>query len=223
MSVKDALKSFVSDKLADSGTQFKTELSERIASDLDVAKKEIAMQMFSDVQEEDVSEAKRKGPPKIDPNNFWYRKQQGKLTDAEKKEIGADADGKRKIKNMKARDKRRAAKGLREENKVHDKKEPKQSDAAWELELFAENEYSLYRQKESIQKNLSKRWKKGQYDSKLAAKLWTYWMDNAAKAYVSQMGTENYPNIGKPAVRKEAAVHMEWNYRQELEIGNFTG
>ena len=53
-----------------------------------------------------------------------------------------------------------------------------------ELYLFAINDADLYRQqRESIEKNLQKRFDAGTYDRNKAVKLWTYFANNAAKKY----------------------------------------
>ena len=53
-----------------------------------------------------------------------------------------------------------------------------------ELYLFAINDGDLYRQqRESIEKNLQKRFDAGTYDRNKAVKLWTYFANNAAKKY----------------------------------------
>ena len=67
----------------------------------------------------------------------------------------------------------------------------KQADhqAARELQLYADNTFELYRQKQDIEANLERRVKRGTYDSKKAPKLWRYWMDSAAKRYHKEFGS----------------------------------
>lgn len=60
--------------------------------------------------------------------------------------------------------------------------------AAAELDLYAENEASLYNQKMSIIKNIQRRLKSGKYDHSKAPKLWAYWVESAAKAYAKEFG-----------------------------------
>jgi len=59
-----------------------------------------------------------------------------------------------------------------------------QSHETHELYLYALNDADLYRQqRESIEKNLQKRFDAGTYDRNKAVKLWTYFASNAAKKY----------------------------------------
>jgi hypothetical protein len=96
------------------------------------------------------------------------------------------------------------------------------SDEAQELVLFGENDSDLYRQRTvPIQKNLSKKFVKGVYDSQLAVKLWKYWADDAAKRYSAQHSTGNdWKQIFSVSDRMMAASYMEDNWREELEAGN---
>ena len=96
------------------------------------------------------------------------------------------------------------------------------SDEAHELVLFGENDGDLYRQRTvPIQKNLSKKFVKGVYDSQLAVKLWKYWADDAAKRYSAQNSTGNdWKQIFSVSDRMMAASYMEDNWREELEAGN---
>ena len=97
-----------------------------------------------------------------------------------------------------------------------------ESDAARELILYGENDGDLYRQRTvPIQKNLSKKFAKGVYDSELAKKLWMYWATDAAKRYARDHSTgDDWNRIFSVAVRKEVAEYMEDYWRQELEAGN---
>jgi hypothetical protein len=102
-----------------------------------------------------------------------------------------------------------------------------------ELVLYAENtgpgsrdphETMLYNQRVSILANLKRKVKKGVYDSTLAAKLWGYWADSAAKAYNKIHGTGKYALTGSPfsaTDRREAAKHFEAHFRDEVhEMSN---
>jgi len=97
------------------------------------------------------------------------------------------------------------------------------SDAARELELFAENDGQLYQQSGvPIMKNLSKKFKKGTYDPELGVKLWKYHADSAAKAYSQEHSTgDDWKTMFTPAVRMEMARSMEASWRSEMEAGNF--
>ena len=97
------------------------------------------------------------------------------------------------------------------------------SDAARELELFAENDSDLYqRSGVPIMKNLSKKFKKGTYDPELGVKLWKYHADRAAKAYSEQHSTgDDWKTMFTPKDRMEMAKSMEDSWRSEMEAGNF--
>jgi hypothetical protein len=97
------------------------------------------------------------------------------------------------------------------------------SDAARELELFAENDDDLYqRSAVPIMKNLSKKFKKGTYDPELGVKLWKNHADRAAKAYSEQHSTgDDWKTMFTPRDRMEMAKSMEDSWRSEMEAGNF--
>jgi hypothetical protein len=93
---------------------------------------------------------------------------------------------------------------------------------AGELILYADNTYSLYQQKKDIIKNLSKKIQKGNYDPNLAPKLWAYWVDNAAKMYVKEMGTNLPWNVAFPkAVRMEAAQEIAEREERYITGGEY--
>ena len=97
------------------------------------------------------------------------------------------------------------------------------SDAARELELYAENDGDLYQQSGvPIMKNLSKKFKKGTYDPELGAKLWKYHADRAAKKYSQDHSTgDDWKTMFTPRDRMEMARSMEDSWRSEMEAGNF--
>jgi len=93
-----------------------------------------------------------------------------------------------------------------------------------ELMLYAENDYDLYsRSYVPIAKNLSKKFKKGVYDSTLAIKLWKHHMDRAAKKYGQDHagGAKEGLQMFSPADRMEAARNFEDAWHQEMQAGNF--
>lgn len=61
-------------------------------------------------------------------------------------------------------------------------------DALRELELYMENDGGLHRQKQSIIENIKRKMKSGRYNPSLAPKLWMYWVDAGAKAYIKDHG-----------------------------------
>jgi len=95
------------------------------------------------------------------------------------------------------------------------------SDEARELVLYAENDGQLYSQSAvPIMKNLTRKFKKGVYDSDLAAKLWKYHTDRAAKKYGKELGNDDGFKIFSPADRREAARYFEDGWAEELKAGN---
>ena len=94
--------------------------------------------------------------------------------------------------------------------------EDEDEDAVRELVLYADNDGALYQQSAvPIMKNLTRKWRKGVYDSELAAKLWLYHATRAAKNYAQEFG---YAFSVRD--RKAAAKEFEENWRAELEAGN---
>jgi len=90
------------------------------------------------------------------------------------------------------------------------------ADAVRELVLYADNDANLYQQSAvPIMKNLTRKWRKGVYDSELAAKLWLYHATRAAKNYAQEFGY-----AFSVQDRKAAAKEFEENWRAELEAGN---
>jgi len=81
------------------------------------------------------------------------------------------------------------------------------SDAVYELVLYADNTSELYPQKQAIIRNLTRKVQKGVYKADLAAKLWGYWMDQAAKAYWLEHGdpNQNWHEMFNAETRREAA------------------
>ena len=94
--------------------------------------------------------------------------------------------------------------------------EDEDEDAVRELVLYADNDGTLYQQSAvPIMKNLTRKWRKGVYDSELAAKLWLYHATRAAKNYAQEFGY-----AFSVQDRKAAAKEFEENWRAELEAGN---
>ncbi len=75
---------------------------------------------------------------------------------------------------------------------------------ARELLLVTENEYSLYRLHQDIEKSLLRKIKSGRYDHSKAWKAWQYWMDAGAKLYVKQYGGSFSPATRAMAAREYA-------------------
>jgi len=97
-------------------------------------------------------------------------------------------------------------------------------DAQRELELYAENDEALYTQSYvPIAKNLSKKFKKGTYDSELAKKLWMYHADRAAKKYGEDHagGEKEGLAMFNPNTRRALAADLEDSWHDEMQVGNF--
>ena len=77
--------------------------------------------------------------------------------------------------------------------------------AVTELDLYAENEYSLYNQKKLIFANLQKKATKGVYDPVKAAKLWGYWVAAAAKKYSHEFPGVVFNKATRDALAMELA------------------
>lgn len=88
--------------------------------------------------------------------------------------------------------------------------------AAHELYLYATSTSELYPQRQAIEANLAKKMAKGSYSSAKAVKAWKYWMDNAAKRYVSEFGGDWSSMFNVPtrlAAAKEMADYFEGEAR----------
>jgi hypothetical protein len=92
--------------------------------------------------------------------------------------------------------------------------------AADELRLFADNESAMYSQKQSIRKNLRRKMLKGTYDEALAAKLWLYWVDEAAKRYTKEFGGKWSEQFNK-ATREHVARELAADEGAKLKSGEF--
>ena len=90
--------------------------------------------------------------------------------------------------------------------------------AATELQLYMENDSGLYRQRQSIEKNLEKKILKGKFDLKLSEKLWMYWVDEGAKKYAKEFGdAREWHKMFDVPTRRHVAAQLakefvtEWN------------
>ena len=87
--------------------------------------------------------------------------------------------------------------------------------AARELELYIDNTYSLYKQKQSVQMNLLRKVKKGTYDPAQAPKLWMYFVDNGAKDYAKGYSQSWHAMFPKPT-REMVAVEFAKEFDSDL-------
>tara|TARA_A100000171_G_scaffold22307_1_gene20740 strand:+ start:507 stop:818 length:312 start_codon:yes stop_codon:yes gene_type:complete len=89
------------------------------------------------------------------------------------------------------------------------------SHEATDLYLYAINDADLYRQRESIEKNLQRKYDKGIYDSAKAAILWRYFADNAAKKYHADFcGNGKWFHLFTASIRREVAELAEKDHRE---------
>jgi hypothetical protein len=101
---------------------------------------------------------------------------------------------------------------------------PLDTHAARELELFTENDASLYRQQEQpIQKNLILKMAKGVYNHAGGVKLYGYLMESGAKKYAKEHSTSvsDWHHIFSPATRKAAAERFAHAFEAEAKLGNY--
>ncbi len=93
--------------------------------------------------------------------------------------------------------------------------------AATELQLYIENDSGLYRQKQSIEKNLEKKILKGKFDLKLSEKLWMYWVDEGAKKYAKEFGdAREWHKMFDVPTRQHVAAQVAKDFVTEWNANN---
>ena len=92
-----------------------------------------------------------------------------------------------------------------------------------ELELHSDNDEGAYKHRSAVQKNLSKKFKKGTYDHDKAKKLWQMHADRVAQSYHKQHMDSKTPwhKQINTATRKHAAATMADDWHSEMKAGNF--
>jgi len=101
----------------------------------------------------------------------------------------------------------------------------KDPDMARELELYADNDSTLYFQRRKpILINLGKKYKKGTYDIQKAAKLWRYYIDAALEKYNKEFGSrgDKWYELMSVADRNLLALEYAKATKDEFDLGNFT-
>ena len=98
-----------------------------------------------------------------------------------------------------------------------------ESSEATELELYAENESSIYPLRQTIERSLVKKILQGVYDKRKAPQAYSYWIEEAAKRYVREFGTADQPwHVLFPAdVRREVAESLTKSFESEWKSGNY--
>jgi len=96
-------------------------------------------------------------------------------------------------------------------------------DMSRELELHSGNDEGAYRHRSAVEKNLSKKFKKGTYDHDKAKKLWQMHADRVAQSYHKQHMDSKTPwhKQINTATRKHAAATMADDWHSEMKAGNF--
>jgi desulfoferrodoxin (superoxide reductase-like protein) len=93
--------------------------------------------------------------------------------------------------------------------------------AVREIQLFADNDYQLYRsRKVPILKNLTKKFKKGTFDLDRSAKLWEYYVTDALQRYAKEHGG-TWHKILSMGDRKLLAKEYADSTLAEFKLGNF--
>ena len=93
-----------------------------------------------------------------------------------------------------------------------------------ELLIFMDSERSIYNQKISILLNLARKMKSGKYSSRLAPKIWEYWVETGAKSYARQFATPaDWSRIFPPALRRFAARTIARYEEYRLKNGEYEG
>jgi hypothetical protein len=98
------------------------------------------------------------------------------------------------------------------------------TEATRELDLFIQNDEDLYRRRfMPIILNLKKKIAKGIYDHKLAVKMWMYLVDDAAKKYVEEYGsqTDDVKDMFPKEVRLQVAQDLADREKDNLEQGEY--
>jgi hypothetical protein len=98
----------------------------------------------------------------------------------------------------------------------------KDKDAAREIQLYADNDSTLYHQRrQPILKNLSSKYRKGTFDIHKAAKLWRYYIDAAMQKYHKEFGSRGkWSNLLSVPDRNLLALDYAMRTKQEFDLGN---
>jgi hypothetical protein len=97
------------------------------------------------------------------------------------------------------------------------------SDAAREIELYADNDSQLYYQRRKpILVNLAKKYKKGTFDVNKAAKLWRYYIDAALQKYNKEFGGrgDKWFELLDTHDRQLLALEYATRTKEEFDLGN---
>lgn len=96
-------------------------------------------------------------------------------------------------------------------------------DAAKELELYIDNNGDLYRSRtRPILQNLTRKYKKGNYDVEKAAKLFMYLVEDGMKRYYREFGgSGGWNRMLSVRDRKKLAREYAEYWLEEFKLGNY--
>ena len=102
--------------------------------------------------------------------------------------------------------------------------EAQDSDAVNELDLFIMNDEDLYRRRfMPIITNIKRKIKRGVYDHEKVIKLWMYLVDDAAREYVNQFGSQDQDvkDVFPKETRIKVAQIIADREKENIEQGEY--
>ena len=102
--------------------------------------------------------------------------------------------------------------------------EAQDSDAVNELDLFIMNDEDLYRRRfMPIITNIKRKMKRGIYDHEKVIKLWMYLVDDAAREYVNQFGSQDQDvkDVFPKETRIKVAQVIADREKENIEQGEY--
>lgn len=99
---------------------------------------------------------------------------------------------------------------------------PPDKTSARELSLYIENDYPLYLREKLIHQNLLKKFQKGTFRKHMAAKLYSYLIDDGAKKYAKEFATPKDWNIIFPKrTRLRVAREFAYDFYKKAKRGEY--
>ena len=102
--------------------------------------------------------------------------------------------------------------------------EAQDSDAVNELDLFIMNDEDLYRRRfMPIIENIKRKMRRGIYDHEKVIKLWMYLVDDAAREYVTQFGSQDQDvaDMFPKETRLKVAQNIADREKENIEQGEY--
>ena len=90
-----------------------------------------------------------------------------------------------------------------------------------DLKLTCDNDGDAYNQRQSIEKNLVRRMKKGTYDRDKSPKLWGYLVDSCAKNYAKSSFQGKWHRVFNVPTRKAVAAEYADEFERNYSAGEF--